>query len=66
MADPDKKPETFLDWFSRHPCRDGRCEKGKLIKSGNDWINSPCFKKPCDAHLKWINEMPNKGITIGS
>ncbi len=66
MADAEKKPETFSEWLSRHPCREGRCIKGNAIKSGDDWTDSPCFKNPCDVHLKWSNEMPGKGVSIFS
>jgi hypothetical protein len=66
MTDTDKKLETFSEWLLRHPCRDGRCEKGKRITTGEEWTDSPCSKKPCDVHLKWINEMPGKGVSIFS
>jgi hypothetical protein len=65
MANEEKKPETFSEWFSRHPCREGRCEVGKKIKP-EEWVHSRCFKTPCPAHLKWDDERPGKGVSIFS
>jgi len=66
MADAGKKPESPLDaWLSRNPCHDGHCKIGEGMKP-EEWIHSDCCKKPCAVHLKWCDEMPHKGIVIGS